>query len=188
MSPQFSFPHITMRHFFIFLFSIFAAVTATAQTASDTTAIKSAVTFGYFSYNEALQSMPEYAAVQKQMSELKAKYDAEAKRAEQEFNQKYEDFLAGQRDFPQTILEKRQAELQELMAKNVAFREESDKLLKAAEQDAYAPLHDKLDRMLKVIGDKEGFSFILNTDNHACPYVNAAQGRDINQLVKNCFR
>lgn len=177
-----------MRHIFIFLFSLFAAVTATAQTVSDTTATKPAFTFGYFSYNEALQSMPEYATVQKQMKELKAKYDAEAKRAEQEFNQKYEDFLAGQRDFPQTILEKRQSELQEMMAKNVAFREESRKLLAAAEQDAYAPLHDKLAKMLKVIGDKEGFSFILNTDNNACPYVNAAQGKDINQLVKNCLK
>jgi len=175
-----------MKHLLLTVFTLLT-LTATAQTESVAVSSQTCI-FGYFSYKAALESMPEYAQVQKQMDELKAKYEAEAKRAEQEFNQKYEDFLVGQRDFPQTILEKRQSELQELMARNVAFRDESRRLLLAAEQDAYAPLHDKMEKMLKVIGEKEGFAFILNTDDHACPYVNPAQGKDINQLLKDSLR
>ena len=46
---------------------------------------------------------------------------------EDEFNRKYEDFLEGQRDFPQTILQKRQLELQQLMEKNIEFRTSSSR-------------------------------------------------------------
>lgn len=155
-------------------------------TAQATTPV--ALAFGYFSYNEALQSMPEYASVQAQVAELRKKYDAEAKRAEDDFNSKYEDFLEGQRDFPPTILKKRQSELTELMAKNTAFRQDSQRLLAEAEREAYAPLHAKLTAMLKVIGEKEGFAFVINTDNNACPYINSGQGKDINQLVKDCLK
>lgn len=183
-----------MRQFLLSLFTLLTVAVA-AQTADSTAAVAMAAAerspsylFGYFSYKEAIKAMPEYAVVQKQMSELKAKYEAEAKRAEEEFNQKYEDFLAGQRDFPETIREKRQSELQDLMAKNMAFRDESRALLLSAERDAFAPLHSKLSKMLKLIGDKEGFAFILNTDDNACPFVNPAKGKDINQLVKDCLQ
>ena len=159
--------------------SIAAAVVQTAQPT---------MKFGYFSYSEALQSMPEYATAQRQMAELRSRYEAEAKRAEDDFNAKYEDFLDGQRDFPPTILKKRQSELAELMAKNTAFRDDSRRLLAGAERDAYAPLHRKLAAVLKLVGEKEGFAFIINTDNNACPYINSAQGKDINQLVKDCLK
>ena len=64
--------------------------------------------FGFLSYEAALQSMGEYALVQKQMADLRTQYEAETKRVEDEFNAKYEDFLEGQREFPKTILQKRQ--------------------------------------------------------------------------------
>lgn len=189
-----------MRHSLLFLLSL-ATLSLSAQTSETTPqagAARPAIqtqpvgtgsfTFGVLSYSEALRAMPEYATVQRQMAELKAKYDAEAKRAEDDFNSKYEDFLEGQRDFPPTILQKRQSELQEMMAKNIAFRDESRRLLDGARTDAMAPLHQRLASLLKIIGEKEGFSFILNTDNNACPFVNAAQGKDINQLVKDCLK
>ena len=65
-----------------------------------------AVKFGFFSYDSAFKSMPEYVIANKNISDLKNRYDAEAKRVEDEFNKKYEDFLEGQKDFPQNILEK----------------------------------------------------------------------------------
>ena len=81
-------------------------LTSQAQTAN--------VKIGYLSYEQALRTMPEYAIAQKTLESLTAKYDAEAMRVKNEFNQKYEEFLEGQNDFPKTILQKRQTELQEL--------------------------------------------------------------------------
>ena len=71
--------------------------------------------FGYLSYTSVLKLMPDYIAAQRNIDDLRTKYDVEMKRVENEFNQKYEQFLEGQHDFAPSILQKRQAELQELM-------------------------------------------------------------------------
>ena len=54
--------------------------------------------YGYFSLDSVFTAMPEYAVAQKNLADLRAKYDEEMKRAEDEFNAKYEEFLETQRD------------------------------------------------------------------------------------------
>ena len=144
--------------------------------------------FGFLSYEAALQSMADYQLVQQQMDALRQQYQAEAKRVEDEFNRKYEDFLDGQRDFPKTILQKRQTELQELMEKNIAFKESSREELAKAEQEAMAPLRIKLIETLGQIGRERGYAFIVDTDVKALPYINPAMGEDINQLVQDALK
>ena len=82
-----------------------AVITAGAQTdttvvANSTVVTQTAARYGYLSYQEALESMPQYAMVQKQMENLRSQYQAETLRVEEEFNRKYEEFLEGQREFP----------------------------------------------------------------------------------------
>ena len=145
-------------------------------------------TFGYLSYEAALKSMPDYALVQQQMADLRAQYQAETKRVEDEFNHKYEDFLDGQRDFPKTILQKRQTELQELMTRNIEFRQKSLEELAQAEQQAMAPLRIRLIETLGNIGRKKGYAFIVDTDQKALPFINPALGEDINQIVQDALK
>lgn len=144
----------------------------------------SVLRFGYFSFQEVFHTMPGYAIAKHNMDELRKKYDAETKRSEDEFNSKYEEFLDGQRGFAPSILEKRQAELRELMAKNMAFKSESERLLKQAEEEAYAPLKKQIKEALQKIGKAKGLAFVLNADNDALPYVDAAVGEDITELLK----
>ena len=98
------------------------------------------VRMGYFSYNAILTSMTDYQLAKRSVDDLRLKYDAEMKRSEKEFNDKYEEFLEVQRDLVPSILRKRQAELQELMEKNTAFRNDALRLLEQAETDALAPV------------------------------------------------
>ena len=151
-------------------------------------AVMAQMKFGFFSYDEALQSMRDYTLVQKKMTTLQDQYQAETKRVEEEFNRKYEEFLDGQREFPKTILQKRQTELQELLKSNVAFKAESMKLLKQAEEEAFAPLHEKLRKVLSTIGSEHGYAFILNTDGNACPYIDPEMGEDVSATVKEALR
>ena len=89
--------------------------------------------FGYFSYEKVLHAMADYATATRSLNDLKAKYDAETKRSADDFNNRYEDFLDVQHKLEPSILRKRQAELEELMDRNIAFRKETDRLLKKAE-------------------------------------------------------
>lgn len=146
------------------------------------------IKFGYFSYNEILQSMPDKAIVEKNLSDLRDKYAAEIKRVESEFNAKYEQFLEGQRDFAPSILQKRQAELQDIMKKNIAFKAEAERLLKQAENDAYAPLRQKILAAVKRIGKERQLAFVVNTDGDACPYADPGMGEDINLLIKDAVK
>ena len=170
-----------------------AVITAGAQTdttvvANSTVVTQTAARYGYLSYQEALKSMPQYAMVQKQMENLRSQYQAETLRVEEEFNRKYEEFLEGQREFPKTILQKRQTELQQLMEKNIEFKANSLKELDAAEKDAMAPLRLRLNDVLREIGINKGYAFIYDTDTKALPFLNPEMGDNINLIVKDALQ
>ena len=134
------------------------------------------LSIGYLSYDSALAAMPDYAIVQAQMKELREAYDTELKRVEDEFNRKYEDFLDGQRDFPRTILLKRQTELQELMKRNINFKQQSLQDLKKAKTEALAPLRKKLDTVIAEVARGKGLALVVNTDSNACPFIDPETG------------
>lgn len=144
--------------------------------------------FAYFSFDNALKSMPDYGLALANIDKLRTQYDAEIKRAEKEFNTKYEDFLENQRSMDPVILDKRQAELQELLQKNLKFKQEADRLLIQAETDAYTPLKAKVREAVKKIGAERGYAFVLNTDGEACPYVDSTKGDNINIIVADALK
>lgn len=144
--------------------------------------------FAYLSYETAMKSMPEYSQANGNVNKLRTQYDNEIKRAEKEFNAKYEDFLENQRTMASAILDKRQSELQELLQKNLKFKEEAKRLLLQAENDAYAPLKTKLNEAIRRIGAERGYAFVLNTDGDACPYVDSTKGDDISMIVADALK
>lgn len=165
-----------MKKLFLLIVLGVLSLTANAQTR-----------FGYFSFDNVLKSMPDYVMAQRSIDDLRQKYDAEMKRAEDEFNSKYEEFLDVQKDLVPAILRKRQAELQKMMQKNINFKNESQRLLKQAEADAFAPVKNKLYNALTKVGQAQGYAFILNTDGDACPYVNPEMGEDATELIKEAL-
>ena len=113
------------------------------------------IRFGYFSFDAMLKEMPEYVKAQADVDNLRRKYDSEMRRAEMEFNSKYEEFL-----------------------------EVQSTLVKQAETDALSPVRRRLKEAVAAVGKDQGYAFILNTDNDACPYVNPEMGEDATELIK----
>lgn len=161
------------------LLVIFACIAMAAQAQDNAPALK----FGYLSYDLALKSMKEYATVQMRMDSLRSAFNAEMQRVEDEFNRKYEDFLDGQKDFPRTILLKRQTELQEMLQKNVAFKQQSVQEMKDTEAQLMAPLRIHLNEAIAAIAREQGLALVINTDANACPFIEPAMGVDVNELV-----
>lgn len=139
--------------------------------------------FGYLSYNEVYKQMPEYKKACDDFAALKAKYDAEATRAEDEFQRKFAEFLNGQKDFPQSIMLKRQAELQDLMEKSVTFRKETQRLLAEAEAQLQAPVTERLNQVIYSVAGQLGLIFVLNTDGNAVPFIHPQVGVNITDPV-----
>jgi outer membrane protein len=141
--------------------------------------------FGYFSYDEVQASMDDYIIAKANVAALKDKYDAEIKRSEKDFNDKYEEFLEEQRDLAPAIYQKRQAELQDLLNRNIAFKNKAERLLKKAEVDAMAPVRERLLAAVRLLGRERGYVFILNTDRDALPYMDESLGENVtDDLIK----
>ena len=139
--------------------------------------------YGFVNTDSVLHAMPEYAMAQRSLTALRQKYDREMKRSEDDFNIKYESFLDQQRDLVPSILHKRQAELQDMMEKNIAFKAEARRLLAQAEADAMAPLREQINELLQQVAKDMQLAFVLNTGSDACPYVNPTMSVDITDTL-----
>ena len=141
------------------------------------------ISIGYLSYDSALTAMRDYALMRARQEKLREAYEAELKRVEEEFNQKYEAFLEGQRDFPRTILLKRQTELQQLLEQNLEFKRKGQKELEESYEQALAPLRERLDQAIAKVAKKKGLALVVNTDSRACPFIDPDMGIDLQKDV-----
>ena len=170
-----------MKRFFLV---ILACIALTAQAQQDSTQAEAQVLkFGYLSYEAALKTMPDYGTVQMKMDSLRSAFNAELQRVEEEFNSKYEDFLEGQKDFPRTILLKRQTELQEMLQKNVQFKQQLQQELKDTEVQLMAPLHIQLNDAIAIIAREQKLALVINTDANVCPFIEPTMGVNLTELV-----
>ncbi len=174
-----------MKHLLL-LFTLLLALPMAAQEAQDNTQPQHhqpTVCIGYVSYDSALATMPQQAIVKQHMQQLREAYDQELQRTEKEFNQKYEAFLEGMKDFPRTILLKRQNELQQLLQQNIDFKKKGRADLRKAEQEAMAPLRKQLKEAIAKVAKKYALTLVVNTDSNACPFIDTDLSVDINREV-----
>lgn len=175
----------------------FSAISCFAQSATDTVVVATvpvvtsaenpatpAAKYGYLSYSQVLENMTEYKVAQQQLKELRNKYEMEAQYNEATFKRQFAEYLQGQKDFPQSIMLKRQRDLQEALEKSLAFREEAERLLKQAEAEVLAPIKSRLDNAIRMVGGAYNLDYIYNLDTNAMPYVNPVLVMDVTKLVE----
>lgn len=161
--------------------------TVVAQAPQRSTPNAHPVIIGYLSYQTALQALPQYAEVQQKVKEFRQSYDNEMKRVEDEFNQKYEDFLDGRDEFPRTILLKRQTELQEMMQRNIDFRKQAREELRRAEDEAMAPLQQQVKQAVAAVAANLHLAVVFDTDRESTLFLDPTLSVDItDQVIDAC--
>jgi outer membrane protein len=153
-----------------------------------TDSVKPVLRFGYLSYYAVLKGMFDYADAQDSIKVQREAFAKEMKRVEDEFNQKYEAFLEGQKDFPRTILLKRQNELEELMRRNVEFKAQAQAELRKTEETFLAPVKARLNEALAAVAKEFGLALVINTDANACPFIDPQMGMDIQEMVADYLK
>lgn len=152
------------------------------------TAMAQGVKIGFLSYDAVMRSMPEYISTQESLNVLRAQYAEETKHSEEEFNAKYEDFLDNLSNLATSIRRKRQVEMMQLMESNIRFREEAQRLIAQAEEEAMAPVLAHLNEVISQTARKNGYIVVFNTDGNACPYIDPQWGDDITNLVLEAIK
>lgn len=163
-----------LRQALVALFMVMA-VSANAQ---------SAIKFGYLNTDSLLCTLPEYVQMENNMQQLREKYKAETEYNEQDFRRRYAEFLAGQKQFTQNILTKRQIDLQQSLERGMAYRQQADSLLRATRKQMLQPIRQKLNHAIHAVGLERGYEYILNTANGAYPFINSLVGENITEAVK----
>lgn len=157
------------------IFSIIAlSITAQAQTT---------LRLASLSHNAVMQRMTQYHEAQKNLKALRAQYEAEAKRSEEDFQRKFVEFMDGQKDFPETILLKRQNELQNMLESNAKFRLKVQDLLAKAEKDLMNDVRAVLVEAVQAVAAEEGYVLVLNTDGDSVSYIAEGIAADITDKV-----
>lgn len=144
---------------------------------------QSQVKYGYLSYDAVLRGMPEYAEAQLAMGELVKKYEAEASYNEMNFKRLFAEFLEGQKEFPQSILLKRQRDLQEAMEKGLAYRQSADSLLHAAKEEMMLPLRQRLDSAICNVALERGYECVVNSDTRSHLFFSPGVAEDATPFV-----
>lgn len=138
---------------------------------------------GCISSKTILRNMPQYKAVQHNMEALKAQYEAEAKKSEEDFKRKFEEFMHGQKEFPKTILEKRQNELQNMLQTNAEFRIKVQSLLAEAEKSLMADVMAEMSEAITLAAEERGVSIVFDVDGGSVPYMVSGLAVDLTSAV-----
>ena len=117
--------------------------------------------FGHINAQEIITVMPEFTKAQNDIQTLEKQLTAELQRTQEEFNKKYQEF--------------QQAIAKDSLPPNIAERRQND---------AMAPIYQKLDNAIKAVGAAEGVIYIFDLARTSIPYVNESQSINLTSKVK----
>ena len=134
--------------------------------------------FAHMNSQEVIITMPEYTKAQADLDAMSKEYQTEMQRTQEEFNKKYQEFLAQADSLP-----RRQKELQDMAQRQEQFQQEAYQSMQKAQQDAMTPIYKKLDEAIQAVGKAEGVVYIFDLARTPIPYV-GTQSIDVTAKVK----
>lgn len=139
--------------------------------------------FAHMNSQEIITVMPEYTKAQAELDAMAKQYQDEITRTEEEFNKKYQEFLAQQDSLPQNIAERRMKELQDMGQRQQQFQQEAAQAMQQANQEKMAPIMQKLDAAIQAVGQAEGVIYIFDLYRTPLAYV-GKESIDVTGKVK----
>ena len=142
--------------------------------------------FGHINAQEIVSAMPEFAKAQSDIEALDKQLTSELQRTQEEFNKKYQEFqqAIAKDSLPANIAERRQKEVQDMMPRQEQFQQDAQQQMQKAQNDAMAPIYQKLDNAIKAVGAAEGVIYIFDLARTSIPYVNESQSINLTSKVK----
>ena len=139
--------------------------------------------FAHMNSQDVIAVMPEFTKAQADLDAMSKKYQDEMQRTNEEFQKKYQEFLAQADSLPKNIAERRQKELQDMAQRQEQFQQEAYQSMQKAQQDAMAPIYQKLDEAIQAVGKAEGVVYIFDLARTPIPFV-GAQSVDVTAKLK----
>lgn len=123
--------------------------------------VANAQKFGIVNGEEVLNALPEVTKIQEQLNEASKRYEDEFKKLQEEMDKKYTEFQQLSDDTPDSIKERRLAEIQELGQKMDQFRATAQQDLQRQQQTLFAPIEQRVMDAINAVGMEGGYTFIF---------------------------
>ncbi len=139
--------------------------------------------FAHLTAQAVIVEMAEYKKAVSDLEAMQKNYQDELQRTQEEFNKKYQEYVAQADSLPRNIAERRQKELQDMAQRQLQFQQEASQSLQQAQQEAMNPIIEKVQKAVEEIGKAEGYIYIFDLSSTSIPFV-GAQSVDITDKVK----
>ncbi len=137
--------------------------------------------YGHVNTTEIFQQMPEVTKVKAQMDTVQSQYESQLTMMQEEIQKKYQDYQQNEATMPDAIKQMRQQELQEMQGRLQTFYQTAEQDIQKKQQELLAPVHEKLTKAIKAVGEREGYTYIF--DSAAMVYV-SDNATDVSPAVR----
>lgn len=166
-----------MKRILLTLGLVLAAIATPAQSGK----------FGYIDYEETMKLMPQYAEAAKTLDIIQKEYAKEAERTDMEFYRQYMEFLHVQNNVSQTILLKRQKELQNLYDNGMRFKKAMQDSVMAERERLLKPIKSELSQHIYNVGKELNLDYVIDLSSAGYLFINSTNSIDITEQVCKAF-
>jgi len=117
---------------------------------------------GHVDIQYVLTAMPEYKEVESQLKTLEAQLMKQAQAKEQEFNNKYQDYLQNSQNMAEVVRQDKESELQQLQTSFQEFNQNAQLSLQQKTTELLNPLYTKIGGAIDQVAQEQGYAYILN--------------------------
>ena len=135
----------------------------------------------YINTQEVFTQMPEIKDVETKLATKQEEIKKNLAAIQAEYDKKMEEFKASTAEPTESVLTDRQKQVQQIQERYETYLENSDKEFQDLRQQLLAPLQQKMQAAIKSVGDKNGYTYIIEVG--AIPYVSTS-AVDAGKLVK----
>lgn len=167
---------LCMKKLFVFVFTI--ALIISVQSVQAQTKIK----LGHIDSNELMSMMPGRDSAQKVLEAYAKSLEDQLKVMSGEFETKYQDYQAHEKDYLEPIKQAKQKELVDLQNRITDFQTQAQDLLSEKEAELVQPLIDKAKKAIADVAIEKGYTYIFDIGVGALLYYQDSD--DIMPFVK----
>ncbi|MEG1574665.1 MAG: OmpH family outer membrane protein [Bacteroidales bacterium] len=137
--------------------------------------------FATVKLQEIFQSMPETTDANAKLQVISKRYEDENLKMKEEFEKKYNDYVAQRDSLPENIRSRREQELQEINQRISNFMDVARKDIEQQQEKMVSPIQEKLVKTVKEVGAENDFIYILDENSVV---FKGSKTEDITGIVK----
>ena len=118
----------------------------------------------YVNVGEVMMTMPEADKAEKDLVAFRENLTKELNTMQDEFNKKYQAYVAERDSLTENIRLKRESDLTDLQQRTQNYMQQADSEYKAKQEELFKPIQDKVASAIKAVGDEKGYTFIITPE------------------------